>query len=900
MKLIFGLELDGQAYPGTPINAAGILKVGPNSLLNLLETHLGLSGHPNNEEYLRIEAFRQACLHLLEKDQPFFLRSFQADPFATAANLLERRDELLLAGWDFNISENIPNRLQTIAQLEDLFRSGIFQLPVGFADRVTFLKTALKNHQHPFEAIELVEPFELLPYYLQDLFKLLKNPDCQIIEPVSKAIDHPISDLELFQAHLLRQNPGSSKQPLKGDGSLLLFEAHRSTDAAQFVAALLRKNPDFKPLCLIPEKFPALDNAFIQEGLPSLGIQTSSLARPSLQLLKLTPAFLWQPMDPYKVLEFVNLTVKPIDDGLANLIANQIARRPGTHGEDWKKAIQRYINFKGNQGKKIEAQYEFWFERKRYSPDSQVPKIEILELFNHLQEWAKLLYEDHKDGTFQSLRVLSEQAKRICEMLLALPETELSRLQIERIVRTIYEPAAVLLQEAEVGHVPFIQRAGAIHGPAKATLWWNFIQNEPTFFFSKWYKNEIAYLQKFKHKLEPPERENQRALWHRIQPILQTQAQLLFFIPSSVNGEAVNPNPLYGDLEAGFSNLEKIRFSVDQQATLQPLKAYFKLPDFVQLPLQQLGQPAPFIEINRLKSNFQRPEETYSSLRDLFYYPYQWVFRHRILLKKSSLLSVVPDETLMGNLAHHLFELLLQQDAVLEWDKIDLENWIDQEMKHLFEKEGAVLLLYGREPERIGFLNRIKFAAWSLLHSIRENGWKIQAIETKLQGKISDLQIKGIADLVLAKGEEKAIIDLKWRGAGWRQRLLKNEEDIQLILYSNMLPTENHWPHTAFFIINQGKLIARNNVAFEQAIAVSPEADVEEVNQRIWEKMVKTLEWRRAQLKNGQIEVRAEKTAALLEDHYAELDHIDLLELLEMKDSNAPYDDYKVLINLIE
>ncbi|MCB0643155.1 MAG: PD-(D/E)XK nuclease family protein, partial [Phaeodactylibacter sp.] len=181
------------------------------------------------------------------------------------------------------------------------------------------------------------------------------------------------------------------------------------------------------------------------------------------------------------------------------------------------------------------------------------------------------------------------------------------------------------------------------------------------------------------------------------------------------------------------------------------------------------------------------------------------------------------------------------------------------------------------------------------------NGWSIAAIETKLEGSIAGLRIKGIADLVLERGSEKAIIDLKWRGAGWRQMLLKNEEDIQLYLYSNMLPPVTEWPHTAYFVINQGKLIARNNAAFRQAIAVSPDADTREVNQRIWEKMTKTLEWRRQQLRSGRIEVRCHKTAALLEDHYAEaLTEFDLLDLLEMKEEDAAYDDYRTLINLIE
>jgi len=46
------------------------------------------------------------------------------------------------------------------------------------------------------------------------------------------------------------------------------------------------------------------------------------------------------------------------------------------------------------------------------------------------------------------------------------------------------------------------------------------------------------------------------------------------------------------------------------------------------------------------------------------------------------------------------------------------------------------------------------------------------------------------------------------------------------------------------------------------------------------------------QLKKGQIEIRTKQTQLDLEELYAGT----LMDLLEMKDGNAPFDDYKVLI----
>ena len=86
MELVFGLELDGPALPLNAFPEGGIAYLGPQGLLRTLENHLGLSGHPTDNEYLRIEAFRQLLIPFLaDEPQAFFADSFAADQFATAA-----------------------------------------------------------------------------------------------------------------------------------------------------------------------------------------------------------------------------------------------------------------------------------------------------------------------------------------------------------------------------------------------------------------------------------------------------------------------------------------------------------------------------------------------------------------------------------------------------------------------------------------------------------------------------------------------------------------------------------------------------------------------------------------------------------------------------------------------
>ncbi|MFQ5446656.1 MAG: PD-(D/E)XK nuclease family protein [Saprospiraceae bacterium] len=916
MKLIFGLQLDDHFHPRLNETEGGVHYCGPKGLLHLLETHLGLTGRPDDIDYLRIEQYRQALQqHLKKHPGVFYRQSFDADQFATATELLNRRDELLLAGWDFAADQSAPLRLRTLAGVEAVFRptAETPDLDPGLADRFRKALETLGHRPHPFREVWLNEPIELLPGHFRHLFEKMadtaaKPPIRQL--PFTEAPPPAASgtDLHAFQ-HRLTAKEHTKKTTLRCDGSLLLLRAKRAGDAAAFTAKMLRLNPELKPACLIPEKNRTLEVALIQEGMPSLGIQSASLARPTLQILKLVPAFLWEPIDPFKILEFVSLSIKPLEAGLATAIAHQVAQAPGLQGDGWHATINRYFEELENRAAagapvkvpEVRKQYSFWFERKRYPMERTVPKREVLAIFDYLRSWSLEAYEDGGSRN-HSLIVLREQSKRIVELLQALPETELTYLELERIVRTIYEPAPVVFQEKEAGHLPFVMHPGAFIDSSEVVLWWNFIQNEPPHFFSKWYRSEYRYLSEKGLAIDTPELQNTRLLWQRNRPVLAARHRLILVLPETVHGEEALPHPLLGDLQAAFGQLDEIVFDIDSYAGQKHLARHYQLPARVPVGNRQLGTPKPFL----YASNLGKPgdgHETLTSLETLFYYPYQWVFRHKIKLKKSSILSVVKDNTLKGNLAHRVFDKLMRED-IHHIDRATLEKWMEVETGRLLAKEGAVLLMYGREPERVAFVNKLKFAAWSLITHIRDNGWKVKQTEMNLSGQFppdgEGTEVRGIADLVLERGDELAVLDLKWRGAAYRERIIRNEEDLQLVFYARLL-NANAWPHTAYFIIESGKLLARNNLAFKGATPIAPGDDPGATNERILARMSATWRWRMAQLAEGKIEIRCRQTLSEIEEAYANDGQGALmLDILEMKGGDARFDDYRTLINLLE
>ena len=989
--LYFGLHLDETAYPkATDRGAAtdtGTYYCGPMSLLQLIEKQLGTADHPSNNNYLRVEQYRQSLQkHIALHPDSFYAKSFEADSLATAGALLSRRDELLLSGWDFNtnsegnagglpLGSGLPERLRTLAQIESLRRQEGDQLAPGFAERMVRVIEAVAHQEAMFDTIYLNEPLELMPVGLQRLFGVFQGKDIQVHRRESSPIppskggqinvkstpqpppkgETTASELTLFSEiqtdnlhssgtqsdtsgsgeaqpsispsgggwgedsrttisrktdlntfkNILTKKEKPPKQELQADGSLLILKASRETDAAAWLAKFFKENTDFKPLCVIPEKNRALDNALIQEGLPSMGILSASSARPMLQILKLVTAFLWRPIDPYKIMEFVSLAVKPLDDRLAMIIAEVVAETPGLRSDKWFARVQGYfeeLEEAAKTGDRIDVdavrrEYEFWFERRRFDVDKTVHRDEVIKVFDYVSRWAKKRYED--DGSSQSsLLVLGEQAKRIRELLMSLPDgdTQLTNLRLERIVRTIYEPSPVCFREAEVGHLPYIDKPAAVIGDVADVLWWNFADIERSPAFERWYQDEFDWLEGVDIELDRVDKENKCMLWQRRRPILHSAERLWLVMPETVDGKPMQPHPLFGDLKAAFSDIEKITFDVDDEGTLAALEA-FVLPKKIPLTMREPGHTKAYFDFEEIERLERRETESFTSLDSLFYYPYQWVFKHKIKLHKSSILSVARENRLKGTLGHRVFEAMFGED-VLAWKKADVDAWMDENLQRFLEQEGAVLLMYGREPERVSFENTMKFAAWGLVSMIQQNGWTSYETEQDLRGKFMNIPVTGRADLVLKKASgEMAIVDLKWRGASRCAALIRNEEDLQLVMYSRLLTEDDNWAHTAYFIIEDGKMVARNNLAFEEAEVPVQDANHVEVHQRIWSKMRNTYTWRMKQLKEGKVEVRTEQNRHEFTEE--ELRVSELMDMLEMKDADAPFDDYQVLIQPI-
>ncbi|WP_157501031.1 PD-(D/E)XK nuclease family protein [Lewinella sp. 4G2] len=941
ITILLGLTL---GEPRLLSGRANIPTYSPAILLRYLESFYALGAPSINRSALRIEQYRQViAVHEAQtKREPFYAKTFRADQLATAEELLSRRDELLDGGFDLltEATEAVPERIRTTLELERILLddSNDLDLLPGQADRLRSLIAALPEDRHPRLHVLLNEPRELLPPGTQRLLTGLEavgDTIAQLPEPAAPATN---SDLHRWQRHLRGGAPTEADTSLRGDGSLIILRAQRETHLAAYLARTLRENPSWRPSALLTVRNQTLDNAITMEGLPSMGVPSSSLARPTLQVLKLVTAFLWEPIEVERIMEFVSLVSKPLHYRLAQKIAVFLADTPGMFGPRWRAMIEGFFRAEQARGKystkklkQIRDQYEMWFERRRYRREETVPKLQLRFLFLQLREWAREERQERRDADtrdgrpaddYAGLLVLYAQAQRAVELLDAQPETGLNYLSVERLVRTIYEPAPAQFRPEEQGALP------AIFAPASAAtlptepgvesvLWWDFIENEPDYFFSRYYPPEVAYLAELNVAINGPDTKNALSNWQQMRPVLNAGKQLVLCLPDRVDGAEVEPHPLLGDLEAAFpeGSLERITIDIDKTTSAKQIPG-LDCPVFADVPLHPLEGPVPHLHVERLRDLPERDKESPTSVEDFMFYPHKYVFRHALKLKGTPILRIASEGRLRGNLAHRLIEQLLKEIGSdrNRMTRSEVDGWIDANADRLFRNQGAVLLQYGQEPERIQFIRTMKKSAWSLVYAIRENGWLVRGSEEYVHGDLEAMgqQLHGRADLVLSREangiHEVAVVDLKWQGKGLFQNLLRNARDVQLALYGDfiaqnkmadedgaLLHRQPGRVHTAYFLIRFGKILARNQVAFRQAETVGDE-EANSVQLETLRKIRNTYNWRWELIRNGDLEIRCAETAGHLDDLYRELAWEDLFE---QENDTSRFDDYQSLIGLV-
>ena len=223
-----------------------------------------------------------------------------------------------------------------------------------------------------------------------------------VTDPPARAALAPDStDLGRLQRALL--DPKADKPALKGDGSFLLLEADTPLEAAELTASLARTRPLADATFVVATEPATLDAALARQGLPTLGLSSSSHLRPHLQVLPLRLALAFKPQDP-------------VPRGRAAAPPGSAARRPrqaqaarprstrclasaarsGSRAIDQAVADEtRYAAERGetpaaaeHAGATLRARIEAWFGGDLYDPVEGIPAAKAAALCSVVATWA--------------------------------------------------------------------------------------------------------------------------------------------------------------------------------------------------------------------------------------------------------------------------------------------------------------------------------------------------------------------------------------------------------------------------------------------------------------------------------------------------------------------------------
>src|SRR6056297_2514971 len=335
MKITFGMHLDGAEW-SKKIAEIGVVRTGPNGLLSILESELGLS-KPSIHPVHRIDAYMKR-LEKIDSESACFHESFSVDAWSTSRQLLKWRDELIEGGWTGESSEMDSSRIKTLSALEKVD----IPLAPGYSDRIretiNGLKQGLPLH---IESICLIEPKSMLPPVWSDVISLLEEKKINISEYKGSEIQRQDKNISRIQG-AIRGEKAQTPVSLEGD-SVILLKADNEWEAAENLALWLSSKQDENDGVTIVcgGDTAVLDQALKGHGLPSLGREEPSRWREMQQILPLVFANAWAPVEINRLTELLSLTIAPFSKWVCRYLLQAIAEEPGVNGRAWKKALAK-------------------------------------------------------------------------------------------------------------------------------------------------------------------------------------------------------------------------------------------------------------------------------------------------------------------------------------------------------------------------------------------------------------------------------------------------------------------------------------------------------------------------------------------------------------------------------
>ena len=483
---------------------AGVATLGPKGLLGVLETQLGLptpTPHPSEAPFSYLQCLREAS-----SPNRFFHRSFEIDPVNVARTLFDWREQWYEAGWDGTFPDDAPARLADLAAVEAIAKG---RVPPTHGERLQRIAEALKERRTQFERVELHTHLDDLPHVWQRVIDALPWVPAAGLDPTVAGPDG--SDLALVQTRLLSmvnrdEDRIADSERLQGDRSFIVVKSASRDLSADAIAEFLLSSRRISATLLVAEHDEGiiLDNALERAGLPRCGFRRHTRFRAATQLLKLSLALVWEPVEPHRILQFLLHPTGPLPKWVRSRLADAVAESPGIGGPLWVAAIRKIgqmqrerYEAKESEVEQVRAEIAYWLEGERYDPAAGAPLEALLARTQRVSAWAStqlhMVEGEAEASLFSPARA---QAEALLIELAGLRKDgtdRIARLALEQRIDEVTTDAPDPSTYEEAGHARAATSPAAVTNPWPIVIWWN-LAHAPTAVSYPWSGRELAAL----------------------------------------------------------------------------------------------------------------------------------------------------------------------------------------------------------------------------------------------------------------------------------------------------------------------------------------------------------------------------------------------------------------------
>lgn len=772
---------------------------GPETLLRWLETQLGLPV-PTIHNADRITEYAAALDTVLDS---VITASMKTDRWGTASELLSRRDELLLAGWNETNSDALPNLVRDLACAAE----GRTFVHLSEAARLQRVSDALNAGQVlPPHRCFLHDSPEAWPAVWRTVLGKLDV----VNQPEHAPHGPPASALHAAQTVV----SGGDGTTIEQDWTFRYVHTRSESAAVELITAILAGAPNKVSTTVIcceeDDLALRLDACLTRMGLPTTGASAWSRAHPVLQILPLSLALCWETVDPQVLLDFLTLPILPLPRKAALRLANALTQEPGLGSSQWDSTVEELCNTEHDPEGKLRERLDAWLLCDRTARGSEIPAGLIRARCGMVAQWASgqatLLAQDEQSDPqlIEALQIAAGQASLLGELAesqgTSLSEPQLARLLEEALANGVNTTSCI---EAEGGPIR-VRSLSELDGPCDRLIWLGLGTADAA--GCRWSADQLRTLRgagidvddgsNVLTSLRSAEARGYGFVKEAFLAVLLPQDLVKRWHPTWLAIRAWLPDK---DIEQPLVFEDLV--AAGDVTSLSPFA--FECQDAAMEPSQK---PRPLWDI---PDDLLCDRETVSAteLQDRLACPLKWTLYYQAKLRPSSIAELPNDFQLKGTFCHRILERVFGGGGALPTVD-DAAARVVATYDQRLPLDAAPLAQPDKYFERQRLRSELENATRVLVGTLTSGGYRIVGIEVELSGEAFGKSLKGLIDCVAERDNgDEAIIDFKYGGRSKYYSLLKDGKAIQLATYAYGRSTvHGTFPAVAYLVLSDGLL----------------------------------------------------------------------------------------------